>query len=127
MRQFLFVARENMGLAVRTVSELHERYPALKQLWRDYRQVYSAMAMESFEAQGGSIVSLSDEQRREWAASVPDLAGAWVADIERKGLWRSSLARTLMRYPYAHRRRLMSSSLKELSSHAVLLTALLHR
>ncbi len=210
----------DMGLVVRTVSELHERYPALKQLWRDYRQVYlvtaglvdtyqalmsqpitalddfrglkmsgvgmnlryfeglgavavssgladfynniatgltdgaivwpeaivsfklyevgpylvdvrlgavssvaisanertwerlpdevrrallaaatvyrdelaletvrrSAMAMESFEAQGGSIVSLSDEQRREWAASVPDLAGAWVADIERRGL-----------------------------------------
>ena len=46
----------------------------------------SAMAMESFEAQGESIVSLSDEQRREWAASVPDLAAAWVADIERRGL-----------------------------------------
>ncbi|TDJ28221.1 MAG: C4-dicarboxylate ABC transporter [Gammaproteobacteria bacterium] len=46
----------------------------------------SAAAMEAFEALGGTIISLSDEQRREWAASVPDLAGAWVADIEQRGL-----------------------------------------
>ena len=56
----------------------------------------STRAMESFEALGGSIVSLSDEQRREWAASVPDLAGAWVADIERRGLPGRELLREYM-------------------------------
>ena len=42
--------------------------------------------MASYQDLGGTIVALSDEQRREWAASVPDLASAWVADIERRGL-----------------------------------------
>ena len=46
----------------------------------------SARAMEVYEAQGGSIISLSEEQRRAWAASVPDLANAWVDDIENRGL-----------------------------------------
>ncbi len=46
----------------------------------------SERAMASFHALGGTIIALSDQQRREWAASVPDLAGAWVADIERRGL-----------------------------------------
>ena len=46
----------------------------------------SERAMASFRALGGTIIALSDEQRRAWAASVPDLAGAWVADIERRGL-----------------------------------------
>ena len=126
----------DIGLVVRTVSDLHERYPALKQLWSDYRQVYlvdarlgavssvalsanertwnrlpgevrqallaaaevyrdalaqetvrrSEQAMASFQSLGGTIIALSDEQRRAWAASVPDLAGAWVTDIERRGL-----------------------------------------
>lgn len=42
--------------------------------------------MEVYEAQGGSIISLSEEQRRAWAASVPDLANAWVDYIENRGL-----------------------------------------
>jgi len=57
----------------------------------------SARAMEFFATQGGgTIVSLSAEQRREWAASVPDLAGAWVADIERRGLPGRELLRDYM-------------------------------
>ena len=34
----------DIGLVVRTVSELHERYPALRQWWSDYRQVYLVAA-----------------------------------------------------------------------------------
>ena len=34
----------DMGLVVRTISDLHERYPALKRQWRDYRQVYLVAA-----------------------------------------------------------------------------------
>jgi len=46
----------------------------------------SERAMASFQALGGTIIPLTGDQRRAWAASVPDLAGAWVADIERRGL-----------------------------------------
>ena len=56
----------------------------------------SEQAMASFQSLGGSIVPLSDEQRREWAATVPDLAGAWVADIERRGLPGSELLSAYM-------------------------------
>ena len=52
--------------------------------------------MASFQTLGGSIVTLSEEQRRAWAASVPDLAGAWVADIERRGLPGSDLLSAYM-------------------------------
>ena len=52
--------------------------------------------MASFQTLGGSIVTLSEEQRRAWAASVPDLTGAWVADIERRGLPGSDLLSAYM-------------------------------
>ena len=58
--------------------------------------VRSTAAMASFEAQGGSIITLTEEQRREWAASVPDLAGAWVTDIEGRGLPGRELLRAYM-------------------------------
>ena len=34
----------DMGLVVRTVSELHDRYPEVRQQWEDYRQVYLVTA-----------------------------------------------------------------------------------
>ena len=46
----------------------------------------SEQAMESIRSLGGSVIALTDRQRRDWAASVPDLAGAWAADMERRGL-----------------------------------------
>ena len=46
----------------------------------------SALAMQAFKEQGGAIVSLSAEQRQQWADSIPDLAGAWVAGMENRGL-----------------------------------------
>ena len=74
----------------RLPAEVREALLAAAQVYRDAlaRETVrrSTRAMASFQALGGTIVSLSDEQRREWAASVPDLAGAWVADIERRGL-----------------------------------------
>lgn len=76
--------------ALLTAAEVYRDELALETVRRSTR------AMESFEALGGSIVSLSDEQRREWAASVPDLAGAWVADIERRGLPGRELLREYM-------------------------------
>lgn len=46
----------------------------------------SALAIKTFEKQGGTIISLSAEQRQQWAASIPDLAGAWVDNLESRGL-----------------------------------------
>ena len=56
----------------------------------------SEQAMASFQSLGGTIIALSDEQRRAWAASVPDLAAAWAADIERRGLPGSELLSAYM-------------------------------
>ena len=66
--------------ALLTAAEVYRDELALETVRRSTRSI------ESFEALGGIIVSLSDEQRSEWAASVPDLASTWVADIERRGL-----------------------------------------
>ena len=46
----------------------------------------SNQAMASFQSLGGTIIPLTDDQRREWAATVPDLAATWAADMERRGL-----------------------------------------
>ena len=39
-----------------------------------------------FEALGGTIVPLTDEQRREWADSLPNMAQEWAEDLEERGL-----------------------------------------
>ena len=39
-----------------------------------------------FEARGGTIVPLTDEQRSEWAASLPNMAQEWAEDLEERGL-----------------------------------------
>ena len=55
----------DMGLVVRTVSALHERYPVLKELWRDYRQVYLVTAglVDTYQAlMNQRITDLADFQ-----------------------------------------------------------------
>jgi len=39
-----------------------------------------------FEERGGTIVPLTDEQRREWADSLPNMAQEWADDLEQRGL-----------------------------------------
>ena len=56
----------------------------------------SARAMQSYRDQGGTIVSLTPEQRQEWAAGIADLAGAWAADLESRGLPGRQLLRDYM-------------------------------
>ena len=74
----------------RLPEEVRHALRAAAQVYRDAlaRETVrrSERAMASFRTLGGTIVQLSDDQRRAWAASVPDLAGAWVADIQRRGL-----------------------------------------
>ena len=63
----------------------------------------SARAMAFFRTEGGgTIVALSEAQRRAWAASVPDLAAGWVADIERRGLPGRALLEAYMDTMRAH-------------------------
>ncbi len=46
----------------------------------------SELAMTQFEEFGGTIVEMSEDQRRAWARTVPDLAGDWVEGLEDRGL-----------------------------------------
>lgn len=46
----------------------------------------SAHAKEVYAEVGGKTISMTEEQRREWAENLPDLAGEWVKSMERKGL-----------------------------------------
>ena len=39
-----------------------------------------------FASRAIPLLAMYEEQRRAWAASVPDLANAWVDDIEYRGL-----------------------------------------
>ena len=74
----------------RLAGEVRQALLAAAQVYRDAlaRETVrrSDQAMASFQSLGGTIIPLSDEQRRAWAASVPDLAGTWAADMERRGL-----------------------------------------
>lgn len=56
----------------------------------------SARAMKAFEEEGGTIISLTPEQRQRWAASIPDLAGSWVEGMEARGLPGRQLLRDYM-------------------------------
>ena len=65
----------------------------LQEVAYDYRDALaertdqvSAHSKEVFSDNGGVVIPLSEAQRREWANSLPDLAGDWVASMERKGL-----------------------------------------
>ncbi len=56
----------------------------------------SVRAMETFQENGVTIVTLTPKQRQEWAASIPDLAGAWADDLESRGLPGRQLLRDYM-------------------------------
>lgn len=46
----------------------------------------SAHSREAFLENGGTNIPVSEKDRREWAARLPDLAGAWVEAMNAKGL-----------------------------------------
>lgn len=56
----------------------------------------SLQAMEAFEEQGGTVISLSEEQRQKWADSIPALASAWVEGMESRDLPGQQLLRDYM-------------------------------
>ena len=46
----------------------------------------AARSRVEFVEQGGTIIPVSAAQRRAWAQRLPDLAGAWVESMNKKGL-----------------------------------------
>ena len=46
----------------------------------------AARSRVEFTEQGGTIIPVSEQDRRAWAERLPDLAAAWVASMDRKGL-----------------------------------------
>ena len=62
----------------------------------------STAAIEEFVKQGGTIISLTQEQRRNWAATVPDLTTTWVADMESRSLPGKQLLRDYMDVMRSH-------------------------
>ena len=64
----------------------------LQEVAVDYRDHVAGIAMDiaaeslaAFEAAGGTVVELSDAERAAWAASMPDIAGEWAAEINANG------------------------------------------
>tara|TARA_B100000029_G_scaffold516780_1_gene634117 strand:+ start:3558 stop:4646 length:1089 start_codon:yes stop_codon:yes gene_type:complete len=78
----------------RTYNRLpHEVRDVLVQTAIDYRDELARetdrrahSSREEFVAQGGTIQSLTDEQREEWAQSLPNMAKEWAEALEEKGL-----------------------------------------
>lgn len=78
----------------RTWERLPEEVRAvLQEVAYDYRDELaretdrvSVHAKEVFAENGGVVISVTEEQRREWADTLPDLAADWVESMERKGL-----------------------------------------
>lgn len=46
----------------------------------------SELSRIEYERRGGTIISMSDDQRQQWAERLPNLAREWVAEMERRGL-----------------------------------------
>lgn len=60
---------------------------------KDYRDVLAQdtdeqgqRSRDEYERLGGTIISLTEEERRQWAARLPNLAQEWAEDMERRGL-----------------------------------------
>lgn len=60
---------------------------------RDYREVLAQdtdalgqRSRDEYVRRGGTIISLTEEERRQWAARLPNLAKEWAQDMERRGI-----------------------------------------
>ena len=79
-------------LAARKAKLPEEVQQVLRETAEDYRDELARetdrRAAESralYLEYGGKILTLSDEQRREWATGLPNLADDWVQDMEERG------------------------------------------
>jgi C4-dicarboxylate-binding protein DctP len=88
------VATKAIVVNERTWGRLPEEVQTvLKEVAADYRDELaretdrrSAISIERYKAEGGTIVTLSEEQRREWATGLPNIAEDWARDMEERGM-----------------------------------------
>ncbi|KPA21287.1 Lactate-binding periplasmic protein precursor [Shimia sp. SK013] len=75
---------ESLPLGAQTVlRELGQNYnTALAKEIIQLRDV----ALNKMEEDGATLIRLTPEERAEWADALPDIAGAWVAEQERRGV-----------------------------------------
>ena len=92
--QFGGAASKAIAINQRTWDRLPEEVQlVIQDVANDYRDELaretdrvSSHAREVFNAEGGTTVAVSEEQRRLWASNLPDLAGDWVRVMEEAGL-----------------------------------------
>jgi TRAP-type C4-dicarboxylate transport system substrate-binding protein len=87
-------ASKAIAINRRTWDRLPEEVQAvIQEVAYDYRDELaretdriSTHARDVFTEQGGTIIPVSEDQRRIWASNLPDLAGDWVRVMEERGL-----------------------------------------
>ena len=92
--QFGGAASKAIAINLRTWDRLPEEVQiVIQDVANDYRDQLaletdriSSHAREVFNEQGGTTIPVSEDQRRVWASSLPDLAGDWVSVMEEAGL-----------------------------------------
>jgi TRAP-type C4-dicarboxylate transport system substrate-binding protein len=88
----------------RTWSKLPEEVRIiLREVSADYRDELaretdrrSAVSRIRYLDEGGQILVLTDNQRRQWAMGLPNIAKDWVEDMEARGLPGSEILREYM-------------------------------
>lgn len=75
----------------------------LKEVAADYRDELaretdrrSALSIERYKAEGGTIFTLNEAQRREWATGLPNIAQDWARDMEERGMPGNAILRDYM-------------------------------
>jgi TRAP-type C4-dicarboxylate transport system substrate-binding protein len=76
---------------------------------RDYRDVLAretdrmgARSRAEFQRLGGTLIELSEAERRQWVARIPNMAQEWAADLERRGLPGRQILKDYMDIMRAH-------------------------
>jgi TRAP-type C4-dicarboxylate transport system substrate-binding protein len=55
-----------------------------------------------YQQEGGQIIALTDEQRRQWAMGLPNIAQDWARDMEARGLPGSEILQDYMNIMREH-------------------------
>lgn len=98
------VATKAIVVNERTWGRLPEEVrTVLKEVAADYRDELaretdrrSALSIERYKAEGGTIFTLNEEQRREWANGLPNIAQDWARDMEERGMPGTEILRDYM-------------------------------
>jgi TRAP-type C4-dicarboxylate transport system substrate-binding protein len=98
------VATKAIVVNERTWGRLPEEVQTvLREVAADYRDELaretdrrSALSIERYKEEGGTIVTLNEAQRREWATGLPNIAQDWARDMEERGMPGNAILRDYM-------------------------------